>query len=265
MSALDKLNKLNQSLDTTKKTEKVERPEMPVPSSVKQSLTRLLPAQRLGKYCEERIKVENSIVSEEMLSVYAEILWSQGCRPTNPRIVCDHVDGQPDMNGLYQVQERCKLVFDKGESPVRMRIAAALVKVGLSADMAEKVIQGEINCQPMTILKPLDELAVGSEVEQSAATKIIDFCYGETTEPLTVEERAAATIKVERTEVKDGFLERVKMYCSSADQLKMLFKVIVPVNFVSHAKFAEDETQGFFVWLVDQARQIVTGTKLKKK
>jgi hypothetical protein len=266
MSVLDELNKLNATLPTTKKAEpKEERPEMPVPDSVKASLARLLPAQRLAKYCEARIEIENSLVSEEMLSTYAETLWNQGCRPTNPRIVCEHRAGQPDMSGLYQVQEKLKLNYDKGESPVRQRITAALWKAGFNAEAAEKIIEGEIECQPMTVLRPLNELAEGNEVEKAAASKLIKLMVGQETEPFTPEERNVATTKIERVSVRDGFLERVKTYCKNVQELKMLFKVIHPVNFVSHAKFSEDETQTYFEWLVEQGRSIVMGTKLKKK
>ena len=160
MSALDKLNKLNQALETTEKKTVAERPEMPVPAIVKEAFRRLVPAQRIKKIAEERISIESSIVSEEMLGVYAEILWTQGRRPTNPRIKVDK-NGRPDMSGIYQVQERFKLVYEKGESPIRMRLIAALTRAGFSADKAEKIVEGEIRYQPSTILRPLDELAAG--------------------------------------------------------------------------------------------------------
>jgi hypothetical protein len=265
MSALEKLNRLNETLETTAKVKPAERPEMTVPPSVKAAMARLLPAQRVLKYVEQRIETEGGIVSDEMLGVYAETMWHQGCRPTNPRVICDKVAGQPDMNGLYQVQERFKLTYEKGESPVKVRIISALVRAGFSADMAEKIVENEIRYQPMTVLRPLDELAAGTDVEKSAAEKIISLVFGEAADPLTAEERAVSVKKIELVEVKDGILERIKQYCTSAQQLRMLFRVIQPVNFVSHAKFSGDETTEFTTWLSEQAKSIVIGTKLEKK
>jgi predicted regulator of amino acid metabolism with ACT domain len=265
MSALDKLNKLNETLDTTEKKKEQERPEMPVPASVKLAFARLLPAQRVKSYIDQRIEVENGIVKDEMLGVYAEVMWVQGCRPTNPRVYCYKIAGAPDMNGLYQVQERFTLQYEKGESPVKVRIVAALIRAGFSADMADKIVENEIRYQPMTVLRPLDELAQGNAVEKSAAEKIISLVCGESADPLTAEEKAVCIQKIEVVEVKDGVLERMKQYCKDAKQLRNLFRVIQPVNFVSHAKFANEGTVQLTEWLADQAKVIVTGTKLEKK
>jgi len=265
MSALDKLNKLNETLETKPKVTPVERPEMPVPPAARQAMARLLPAQRIEDYIEQRIKVENGIVKDEMLTVYAEIMWNQGSRPTNPRVNCDKVAGAPDMSGLYQVQERFSLQYEKGETPVKGRIVAALIRAGFTADMADKIVENEIRYQPMTVLRPLDELAQGNAVEKSAAEKIISLVCGDAADPLTAEEKAICIQKIEVVEVKDGVLERMKQYCKDAAQLRNLFRVIQPTNFVSHAKFANEGTVQLTEWLAEQAKVIVTGTKLEKK
>lgn len=260
MSTLDKLNKLNAKLETKEKKKEPERPEMPVPPSVLTSFMRLVPAQQIAKIAEERVALENSMVSEEMLAVYAGILWDCGSRPTNPRLKVSQT-GKPNMNGLYQVQERFKLVYEKGEAPVRDRMVAALCKAGFSVDSASKIVEGEINYQPMTVLRPLNELAVGSAVEKSAAEKIINLVFGEAAEPLTDEERAVSVQKIEVVSVKDGILERIKQYCNSVQQLVMLFKVIRPTNFVSHVKVEGLTPEQEVDWLVESARELIKGKK----
>jgi hypothetical protein len=266
MSALDKLKKLNAGLTTeTKKKDTRERPELPVPPAVKLAFTRLIPAQRIAKVAEERIKIENALVSDEMMGVYAETLFSQGSRPTNPRISLDK-DGRPDISGLFQVQERFKIQVEDGPAELRDRLISSFRKAGLSAEVAENLVEKEIAYTPTTTLKkPLNELAEGTDVEKSAADKIISLCIGESAAPLTPAEKEAALAQYDIATVRDGFLERVRAYVTSALQLRMVFKVVTPVHFVSHGKFAESDTPEEQVKrLAEEAAKLVIGTPLKK-
>ncbi len=266
MSALDKLSKLQKKVSTTEKVKETrERPEMTVPAIVKLAFTRLIPAQRIAKIAEERIKIENALVSDEMIGVYADCLFSQGCRPTNPRINLEK-DGRPDISGLFQVQERFKVQCEKTTAPLRDRLISAFVSAGVAPAVAEKLVEMEIKYLPTTTLKkPLNELAEGTDVEKSAAEKIIGLCIGEAVEPLTDDEREAAILQYEVAEVKDGFLERVRGYVTSAQQLKLVFKVVTPVHFVSHGKFGESDTPEEQVKrLAEEAAKLVLGTPLKK-
>ncbi len=260
MSVLNDLNALNNLLVTSEKKTAEERPVMPVPTAAKLAFARLVPAKAIQDIAEKRVKIEQSIVKDEMLAVYADILFNQGTRPTNPRLKVEK-DGRPDISGLYQVQEKFKLNYEKGEAPVKDRLAAALTKAGFTSDEANNIIEGEINYQPLTVLRPLNELAEGTATERSAAQKVIALATGATTEPFTAEERAAALTKIEVIEVKDGVLQRVKSYCKSATDLRNLFRVIEPVNFVSHTKFAESDTEEQRTQrLADEAKTLVLGS-----
>src|SRR5262245_8961483 len=115
--ALDELEKLNASLDTTEKKTDEKRPEMSVPPAVLRAFVRLVPALRILKIAEARKEIEEGLISDEMMGVYSDILWNQGTRPTNPRLVVKLPDGRPDMSGLFQVQEKWKLEYEKGDAP----------------------------------------------------------------------------------------------------------------------------------------------------
>ena len=92
------------------------------------------------------------------------------------------------------------------------------------------------------------------------------MAMGNPTLPFTPEERAAALTKIEVTEVRDGFLERVKTYVKDAAQLKALFKVITPVHFVSHAKIGESDTEEQRAQrLALEGQTLILGTKVSKK
>jgi len=266
MSALSKLDRLNQALETTEDKKPQERPTMAVPPAVLKAFVRLVPALRILKIAEARKEIEEGIISDEMMGIYSDILFNQGSRPVNPRLQVKLADGRPDMSGLFQVQEKWKLQYEKGDSPAAVRLAAALCKAGFAQVMADTIVKNEINCQPMTVLRPLNELAEGNDVEKSAADKLISLAFGEAAEPLTPAERAVAVRKIEVVEVKDGILQRVKQYCASAAQLKMLFKVITPVHFVSHAKFGESDTEEERTKrLAAEGQQLIMGTKIPEK
>jgi len=266
MSALDKLNRLNEVVVMVEDKKPQDRPTMPVPPGALKAFERLVPALRILKTAEARKEIEEGIISDEMMGEYAQILWNQGTRPVNPRLTVKHNDGRPFMSGLFQVQEKWKLNYEKGDAPVAVRLAAALVKAGFDQLTADTIVKNEINCQPLTVLRPLNELAVGTAVEKSAAEKLISLAFGEAAEPLTPEERAVAVKKIEVVEVKDGILQRVKQYCSSAMQLKMFFKVISPVHFVSHAKYGESDTDEERTRrLAADAQQLIMGTKIVEK
>ncbi len=267
MSALDKLNRLNDALATTEDKKPQERPTMPVPAVVLAAFKRLVPALRILKIAEARKEIEEGIISDEMMGEYSNILWNLGSRPTNPRLTVKAADGRPDMSGLFQVQEKWKLQYEKGEAPAAVRLSAALVRAGFDQVTADKIVKEEISTQPLTTLsKPLNDLACGTELEKSAAEKIIGLAFGERVEPLTAQERAVALKKVENVEVKDGILQRIKQYCNSPQQLKMLFKVITPVHFVSHAKYGESDTEEERTKrLAVEGQQLILGTKVPEK
>jgi hypothetical protein len=262
------LDELNSGLGTEKKKEtKAERPQMPVPPEVLKSFERLVPALRILKTAEARKMIEEGLISDVMMGVYAETLWNQGCRPMNPRLILNQKDGRPDLSGLFQVQERWKLQYEEGESPAAVRIAAALVRAGFSQAKADEIVKAEINTTPATVLrKTFNDLLEGTPLEKSAATKIIMLCSGKAIEPLTPEEKGAALKMIDICEVREGILQRVKGYCTGPMQLKQLFKVITPVHFVSHAKFGEsmtdeDRTQRLAV----EAQKLILGTKIPEK
>lgn len=267
MSALDNLNALNSLVEKKEKVEKKdERPEMAVPPAVLKAFQRLVPALKIIEVAEARKKIEGTLISEELMGVYAETLFNQGSRPTNPRLVVNDKNNRPDLSGLFQVQEKWKLQYEKGETSIASRIAAALVKAGFDQAAADKLVAAEINCQPLTVIRPLNELAVGTPIEKSAAEKVIALAMGQPALPFTAEERAVALTKIEVTEVRDGFLERVKLYVKDANQLKMLFKVITPVNFVSHAKYGISDTEeGRVQRLALEGQQLILGTKVPDK
>jgi hypothetical protein len=264
MSALNALNKLNKLIPSDKKVDKKEqdRPEMPIPDNVREAFMRFVPARQIAEYVNERAELEQSLIKNEMIGVYAEVMWATGSRPKNPKIIANDDNNKEDMSGIFQVHENIKLVYPEGEESATVRLAKALVMAGFTKSKAEEIIEKEINNTPMTVVRPLNELAVGTPLEQSACNKVIALLTGEKTEPLTDEERSVTLKQIEITEVRDGFLQRAKTYCKDANQLKLLLKVFQPKHYVSHCKFGLSTTpENRLQRLATYGQELILGQK----
>lgn len=251
MSAFDSLNALAAVATKTKKADKVERPVVDCPAAVHKPFYRFIGAKAIAEIVESRVEVEKAAVCEVMLDAYTETLFNTRCQPQNPAIALDK-DGRPDCKGIFQVKQQYKFNLKEGNEEVKERMVASLCEAGMDKGRAENLVKNEVDCTPETALRPFNELVEGHYVdkqfvaasadEKAVAEKLIAFVLGKPSSPLTPAERDLVLVKRDRIKVKDGFLERVVVYCTTIAELKAVFKVIVPTNFVSHTKFAISDT-----------------------
>lgn len=85
--------------------------------------------------------------------------------------------------------------------------------------------------------------------EKEAGRKLLAYLTAQadedgtcTVEALTPEERALVVKRDPGIKVKAGFYQRVCSYVRSADQLKAVFQVIVPIAYPAHHKYAINDT-----------------------
>jgi hypothetical protein len=198
---------------------------------------------------EARKDVEAAPINEKLMDEFAEQLFNQGFQPVNPRVVT-MAHGEVDHQANFTVQAKFKL---QGKTSDELK--ANLYEVLGSDDLFD----GEIDCTPLTTLRPFNELVIGhyegkdfvpaTKEEEAVATKLLQFVQGQFTSfqkgysiGLTDAERDLVLIHQDQMKVKPGFMDRVKTYCKTVDELKGVFKVITPVHFLSHAKFAVADT-----------------------
>ena len=242
-----------------KKPTKQDRPTVDVPTGIYESFERLVGAKALYEVAEARLDVESDLVKSEMLEVFAESIYHNGCVPANPKLQTELVDGRPDCSGIFQVQNRFKYTIPdevNGETDIAARLLYTLESIGMETDKAQALIDNEIDCSPVVSLRPFGELVDGhyegegknrtfveaSAEEKAVGQKLLEFVTGTSTKPLSEEDRAIAVRIEERIKPKEGFLQRLKGYCSSLDILKGIFKVITPTHFVSHMKLGISDT-----------------------
>jgi len=251
----DLLKQLNKTAKNTKSAPKNERPTMEVPPEALEAFKRLVGANSVLDVCEARKEVEATYVNGIMLDAFSESVFKNGTQPANPRFEVS-VNGKPDMSGLFQVQTRFKINIEEGLDEVQNRLILALRLAGLDEEHAKALVENEIDVEPVTTLRPFDELVNGhyqgmgknrtfveaTEKEKAVGTKLLSFVLGQPAEPFTDDEREVAVVSKENIKPKPGFMQRICNYASSVDEIKAIFMVISPTHFVSHMKFAISDT-----------------------
>lgn len=255
MSALDALNELSSSVKSGKKN-KVERPVVECPASVHSSFDRFVSAKAIFDVVESRVQVEKDVVCNVMLDAYMSTLFNTGAQPLNPTISLEK-GGRVDSTGIFQVKQQYKFNLEEGTAKVKDRMVAALKEAGYNRVeggkcMATALVEAEIDTTPRTALRPFNELSIGHYVdkqfvpatdeEKLIAEKLIGFVMGRKVEPLTEREREIVVVKEDRIKVKDGFLARIKLYCVSLAEVKAVFRIITPTNYLSHVQWALADT-----------------------
>jgi hypothetical protein len=174
-------------------------------------------------------------------------MWVGKSQPTNPALKARNEAGQVDCEGIFIVQEKIKIQVPDPSNPTES-VIALLVKQGVSEAAARKLVESEIDFTPQIGLRSFNELATGhyedrnfieaTDEEKSVAEKILQFVTNE----LTEEEQAIVLRNDPKTVVRNGFLGRAVTYVGSEDELRSVFRVLVPVNYPKGAKFAVSDT-----------------------
>ena len=191
---------------------------------------------------EARKDVEAGPINAQMLADFTEQLFNQGFQPVNPRVVTLKGVLEIDHQANWTIQSKFKL-----QAKTSAELRANLVEV-LGEDEGGRLFDTEIDCTPLTTLRPFNELAIGhyegkdfvpaTPQEEAVATKLLNYIMTGKAFPLTDAERDIVLVHQDQMKVKPGFFDRVKGYCKTVQELRGVFGVITPVHFLSHAKFA---------------------------
>jgi hypothetical protein len=257
----EKLAKLSEQVDETPQETK-DRPTLNPDEAL---MSEYAGAYSCWKFMEEKKEALADEVKEYLWGDFVARWFDAKTKPANPKIETK-VNGKADCGGNFQVvstfsvQTETEKVGDKEKQKIsREAVIKALLDVGFEDEVAEKIVDENVDVVEESGLKPHSQLLNGhyvsvkgkrefveaTEIERSAADKILDFVLGdeEEVEPLTPEERKAATYKTTKFVVKGGFLERAANYCESVEELEALLLVIQPQKKLSHTKFAKSDTE----------------------
>lgn len=241
---------------------------LPLTDDAKAEATRWAKARAILEPIEKRVEAAKAEVNEYALGVMAEKIFEAGYKPSNPSIVLTREDGDVDHEFSWLMTDKFKLRFPdvpEGASN-RDHLVGVVGDCGLHPTDAEALVDNELDFAPVIGFRSLTELLEGrygegreffesSDAEKRAGSKLaalIRWTGEGVPEALTLEEKALVLERSPNVTVKAGFYGRVKTYCRSADQVKALFRVIQPIVYPSHLKFAKSDS------VQDQARRKIS-------
>lgn len=236
---------------------KNDRPSFPVPSQLLPSFERFVAAKQVAEIAAARMEAEEGVLKDTLINSFADSLSRMRCKPANPRLTVAK-DGKPDIEGLFQVQAKFYPQADpECQGGAFEKLVSALVKSGLDKQTAEKVVKNEVACADKTAIRPFSELIDGAPVEQQLAEKLMKLML----ENFTEDERKLLLKASEKYEIKDGFFERLAMYCPDKAQIMAVIRVFKPVAFLSHLKLGLSENpQGRLNRLFAYAKDLILGS-----
>lgn len=246
-----------------------EKPKSGKPSTWEMTLTpeaavdakRWIAAKTVLEPIKKRVENAKNDFCTYALRFMSERLFANKSKPSNPLVLLKKADGKTvDHQFQFQMTDRFKYRFPKVPEGVdsRTHFVEVFTNIGLHPVDAEKLVDNELDFNPITGLKSLTELMEGrlgegrEWIEASAESKIAGhklaallMWQGQepAPEPLTLEEKAMVVERNPSIAVKAGFYDRVATYCQSVDQLMAVFTIIQPVVYPDYPKFAMNDTE----------------------
>ena len=257
-SATSVLDALVASLPATKPTSKGKSDKwiIKLNENGQEVFKRWIEAKILSEPVLQRMENSKDFLNDICLQEFTEKFYECKNRPSNPQLVCMK-GGKEDCTATWIFTDKFKVRLPEiqdGQDAKTIYIAA-FCELGLHAFEAEKLVDNELIINPVIGVRPLNDLLNGhfeksrefipaSDIEKSAGLKLASFLTARTEpiiEPLTDEERQVMIDRNDGVSVRTGFLERVCNYARSSIELLAIFKLLQPVVYPSHAKFAVND------------------------
>lgn len=224
-------------------------------------LNRWITAKSVSEVIDARLENSKDDLAEYAMNLVAEALWKTKTKPLNPTLTIKKAGGV-DSQAVFLFSDKFKYRFPDVPDGVKPRdhFIKVFVDLGIGLGEATKLVDQELDLNPVVGIRPLTELTQGhygekrqffeaTAEEKEAGRKLMAFLVAQATpgenvevEPLTPAERALIIKRDPGIKVKSGFLGRICNYAHSVDQLKAIFKVIVPIAYPAHQKFAINDT-----------------------
>jgi hypothetical protein len=237
-----------------------DRPSILVPVTILPSFERFACAKQICDKAEARMKAEAGIINETLIESFADSLAKLRCKPANPRLTV-FKDNKPDIEGLFQVQEKFYPTADEEcQGTPKIRLISALVKAGLTTNVAESIVTNEISCEEKEAIRPLSDLKNGAPVERELGEKLSKLLK----DNFNADELSLIMKQDAKFEVKDGFFERLALYVGTKEGIMAVLKVLKPTHFLSHLKVGVGESpMGVINRLYAAAKDLLYGSEVK--
>lgn len=235
--------------------------EMALTPDAEADARRWIAARTVLEPVEKRVENAKNDFSEYALRLLSEKLFANKNKPSNPLVVLKKADGKTvDHQFQFTMTDKFKYRFPEvpeGTDP-RDHFVEVFVSVGLHRTDAEKLVDNELDFNPITGFKTLTELMEGrygegrewieaSDENKAAGQKFAALLLWDGSDPapeaLTPEEKSLVVERSPGMTVKAGFYDRVATYCQNVDQLLGVFKIIQPIAYPAYPKFAVNDSE----------------------
>ena len=239
---------------------KASKWEMELTAAAKQDAIRWISAKTIHEAVNSRMENAKNDFSAYATRLMAEKLFANKTKPSNPLVVIKNDAGKPDHQFQFTMTDKFKYRFPEvpeGVDP-RDHFIDIFEQIGLHPSEAEKLVDNELDFNPITSLKPLTELMEGvygagrewidaSEYSKKAGQKLAALLMWQDGEPapapLSLAEKAMVIQRSAGMVVKAGFYDRVATYCTTVDQLMGIFQIIQPIAYPASPKFGINDSE----------------------
>lgn len=279
----DLLDQLSDLVPTTKKPKAGAKENWDLVLNAEQTLTfnRWIEAKCVSEIVDTRLDSSKDELCEFALDIVCKKLWDSKVRPLNP-VLTVKVGNTVDSHAKFLFTDKFKYRFPEipDDANARDFFVQIFVDLGLEQADAENLVDDELDLNPIVGIRPLTELLNGhygekrqfidsSDAEKEAGRKLMQMLKAQPdadgmcqVEVLTAEERGLLIRRENGIKVKSEFYSRVCLYCHSVEQLKAIFKVIVPIAYPTQQKFAINEVPDKRATRLVQAAANIIGVNL---
>jgi hypothetical protein len=250
----DLLGDLNQQIPEG--DEEKKKDTRPTLSTEQEKMVEFASLSAISKIVEARKKVAGDELKEHLWQKITDKWFEAGSKPSNPKVEIKR-GKSVDCSCIFQVRSNMKVICPQDHPSARGAVTEAMVKVGFKPEVAEKIYDENVEVEVKNSVRPFNELVFGTwitgkngkelkkatDVERSAATKLMAAIQNKPAEDFTGEEQSVLLTKETKYVVVGGFLDRAPTYCEDADQLRKLLTVLVPGMALSHVKFAQSDNE----------------------
>lgn len=235
--------------------------EMELTTEARADAERWINGKTVLEPVEKRVENAKNDFIEYALNVMVDKLFANKNKPSNPLVILKKDDGKT-VDHQFQVTMTDKFKYRFPEVPEgadpRDHFIEVFQNVGLHPTDAEKLVDNELDFNPITGFRTLTELLEGRYgegrewIDSSAEDKVAGGKFaallmwdgnGDAPEALAPEEKMLVIQRSPGLTVKAGFYDRVATYCQTKDQVLGVFKVIQPIIYPGYAKFAVNDTE----------------------
>ncbi len=235
--------------------------QMPLTPEARADAERWINGKTVLEPVEVRVKNAKDDFIEYALEVMIDKLFVNKTKASNPLVVLYKADGKT-IDHQFQVTMVDKFKFRFPEVPEgvssRDHFIQLFENLGLHPDSAEKLVDEELDFNPIIGFKDLKTILEGSYIagrewvessdeEKAAGKKILALFMwngdGDAPESLTAEEKGLLIERSTSMQVKAGFYDRVATYCQTKEQLRGIFSIIQPIIYPASPKFGVNDTE----------------------